>query len=52
MNTTPPNFRQRYELLSGTLGGAIKVPFLYDIAAHVRFLIVLPILVVAELIVH
>jgi hypothetical protein len=34
------------------LGGAIKVPFLYDIEAHVRFLIALPILVAAELIVH
>lgn len=34
------------------LGGAIKVPFLYDIEAHVRFLIALPILIAAELIVH
>jgi hypothetical protein len=34
------------------LGGTIKVPFLYDIEAHVRFLIALPVLVVAELIVH
>lgn len=34
------------------LGGSIKVPFLYDIEAHVRFLIALPILVAAELIVH
>lgn len=34
------------------LGGTIRVPFLYDIEAHVRFLIALPILVVAELIVH
>lgn len=34
------------------LGDTIKVPFLYDIEAHVRFLIALPILVGAELIVH
>ncbi len=34
------------------LGGTVRVPFLYDIEAHVRFLIALPILVVAELIVH
>jgi hypothetical protein len=34
------------------LGGAIKVPFLYDIEAHVRFLIALPILIAAELVVH
>ena len=34
------------------VGGTIKVPFLYDIEAHVRFLIALPILIVAELIVQ
>jgi hypothetical protein len=34
------------------LGDIIKVPFLYDIEVHVRFLIALPILIVAELIVH
>jgi hypothetical protein len=34
------------------LGGTLKVPFLYDIEAHVRFLIALPILVAAEPIVH
>ena len=40
-------------LISGhALGSAVRVPFLYDIEAHVRFLIALPILVVAELIVH
>ncbi|HEX5703573.1 MAG TPA: hypothetical protein VFX97_10280 [Pyrinomonadaceae bacterium] len=33
-------------------GGTIKVPFLYDIEAHVRFLIALPILIAAELLVH
>jgi hypothetical protein len=39
--------------LSGdALGGAATIPFLYDIEAHVRFLVVLPILIAAELIVH
>jgi hypothetical protein len=33
------------------LGGAIKIPFLHDIEAHVRFLIALPILIAAELII-
>lgn len=34
------------------LGGAIKIPFLLDIEAHVRFLIALPLLIAAELVVH
>jgi len=34
------------------LGGAVKIPFLHDIEAHVRFLIALPALIVAELAVH
>jgi hypothetical protein len=34
------------------LGGTIKVPFLHDIEAHIRFLIALPILVAAEIVVH
>jgi hypothetical protein len=34
------------------LGGAIKVPFLRDIAANVRFLIAVPVLIFAELEVH
>ena len=34
------------------LGGSIKVPFLHDIEAHARFLVALPILIVAELFVH
>jgi len=33
-------------------GGGITIPFLYDIEAHVRFLIALPVLIGAELIVH
>jgi hypothetical protein len=34
------------------LGGALKIPFLHDIEANVRFLIALPVLIVAELVVH
>ncbi len=34
------------------LSGGIKIPFIYDIEAHVRFLVALPILVGAELLVH
>jgi hypothetical protein len=33
-------------------GGSIKIDFLHDIAAHVRFLIALPMLIAAELVVH
>jgi hypothetical protein len=33
-------------------GGAVSVPFLYDIDAHARFLVALPLLIVAELVVH
>ncbi len=40
-------------IVSGrALGGEVAVPFLHDIESHVRFLIVLPILIGAELIVH
>ena len=34
------------------IGGELQIPFLYDIEAQVRFLIALPILIVAEVIVH
>jgi len=34
------------------IGGSLQIPFLYDIEAQVRFLIALPILIVAEVIVH
>lgn len=34
------------------LNGRIKIPFLYDIEAHVRFLIALPMLIAAELVIH
>jgi hypothetical protein len=33
-------------------GGAVDVPFLYDIEVLVRFLVVLPVLIAAELLVH
>jgi len=39
-------------LAGHALHGAIKIPFLYDIEAHVRFLIALPVLILAEVIVH
>ena len=39
--------------LEGQLyGGSVAVPFLLDIEVHVRFLVVLPLLIVAELVVH
>jgi hypothetical protein len=34
------------------LGGGAAVPFLKDIEVHVRFLVVVPLLIVAELVVH
>lgn len=34
------------------VGGASKVPFFYDVDVHVRFLVALPLLLVAELMVH
>ncbi len=34
------------------LGGSAAVPFLLDIDVHVRFLVALPLLIVAELVVH
>ena len=33
-------------------GGVSKVPFFYDVDVHVRFLLALPLLLVAELVVH
>jgi hypothetical protein len=35
-----------------TLGGRAAVPFLLDVDVHVRFLVALPLLIVAELVVH
>jgi len=43
---------RRAHLSGDALGGAVTIPFFYDIEAHVRFLVVLPILIAAELIVH
>src|SRR5207247_239930 len=37
---------------SATGGGAVALPFLHDIETHVRFLIALPILILAEIVVH
>jgi hypothetical protein len=34
------------------VGGAIRIPFLRDIEANVRFLVALPVLIIAELVVH
>jgi hypothetical protein len=34
------------------LGGSINVPFLLDVEVHVRFLLALPLLILAELVVH
>jgi hypothetical protein len=34
------------------IGGAIKIPFLHDIEANVRFLVALPVLLIAEVVVH
>jgi len=39
--------------LEGTmLGGRVAVPFLLDLEVHVRFLLAIPLLIVAELVVH
>jgi hypothetical protein len=34
------------------LGGSVTVPFLLDVEIHVKFLIVMPLLIIAELVVH
>jgi hypothetical protein len=34
------------------IGDAVRVPFLFDVDAHIRFLVALPILIAAELVVH
>jgi PAS domain S-box-containing protein len=39
-------------IVGHALAGALQIPFLYDIEAHVRFLGALPILIVAEVILH
>jgi hypothetical protein len=40
-------------VVTGVVAGtAVKVPFLYDIETHIRFLVALPLLILGELIVH
>jgi hypothetical protein len=40
-------------MLEGTAwGGAVILPFLFDVDTHVRFLVALPLMLVAELVVH
>lgn len=41
-----------FAFVVGRAVGNVKVPFLYDIAAHARFLIALPLLIIAEWVVH
>jgi hypothetical protein len=38
--------------LGGRLLGGVAVPFLMDVDVHVKFLLVVPLLIVAELVVH
>ena len=38
-------------IIGGRFAGGVRVPFLYDISAHVRLLFVLPLMIFAELIV-
>ena len=41
-----------FALAIGRAWSGVKVPFLFDIATHVRFLIALPLLIIAEVVVH
>ncbi len=34
------------------LGGSVAVPFLVDVEVHIRFLVTMPLLIIAELVVH
>ena len=34
------------------MGNSVKVPFLFDVDVHARFLLALPLFIVAELVVH
>jgi hypothetical protein len=38
--------------LGGQLLGGVSVPFLLDVEAHIRFLVALPLLILAEVVVH
>lgn len=39
-------------LIEGNALGGVRVPFLFDVEAYARFLIAMPVLIVAELLVH
>lgn len=39
-------------LSDGTVWGGVELPFLYDIEMHARFLVALPLLIYAELLIH
>lgn len=39
-------------LVAGTFGGGVEVPFALDIETHTRFLLALPLMLVAEVLVH
>jgi hypothetical protein len=39
-------------MIEGTLFGGVPIPFIGDIETHVRFLLVVPLLLVAELVIH
>jgi len=39
-------------LVNGTAWGGVRIPFLYDIEMQARFLVALPLLIAAELVVH
>ena len=39
-------------LSGGAFGGAVKVPFLHDVDVNARFLIALPLLIIADVMVH
>jgi hypothetical protein len=41
-----------FTLLSGNAFGGTGVPFLYDVGAHVRLLVCVPVLIAAEVVVH
>ena len=41
-----------FSILSGVVGGVGRVPFFHDIEVHARFLVALPILIAAELLVN
>ncbi|RYD43487.1 MAG: hypothetical protein EOP83_31775, partial [Verrucomicrobiaceae bacterium] len=37
---------------TGLLTGGVRIPFLHDVESHARFLVAIPLMLVAELIVH